>query len=219
MKAQKTFIIGDVHGCLEMLLKLMDTIEWRPETDRLIFLGDYIDRGKDSRGVIDFILSLFERSPYVECLMGNHENILLDFLSGKDLTTFFLNGGRATLNSYRIQNQLLGDSLIPKEHVDFLKSLRTLIELDDYYVVHAGLKPGVPIAEQSLEDLLWIRESFIFSDYNFGKKVIFGHTPFAHPVTMPNKIGLDTGAVYGNKLTCLELPAVRFHFVEAGKVA
>jgi Calcineurin-like phosphoesterase len=219
MEAQKTFIIGDVHGCLGMLLKLMDKIEWRAETDRLIFLGDYIDRGNDSRGVIDFILSVSERSPRVECLMGNHETILLDFLSGKDLTTFFLNGGRATLNSYRISSQHLGDSLIPKEHVDFLKSLRTWIELDDYYVVHAGLKPGVPIAKQSLEDLLWIRESFIFSDYNFGKKVIFGHTPFSQPVTMPNKIGLDTGAVYGNKLTCLELPAHRFHFVEAGEVA
>jgi serine/threonine protein phosphatase 1 len=219
MADQKTFIIGDVHGCLGMLMKLMEKIAWRAETDRLIFLGDYIDRGKDSRGVIDFILSISERSPHVECLMGNHENILLDFLSGRDPATFFLNGGRATLNSYRIHNHALGDLLIPKEHVDFLKSLRTWIELDEYYVVHAGFKPEVSIAKQSLDDLLWIRESFIFSDYNFGKKVIFGHTPFAHPVTMPNKIGLDTGAVYGNKLTCLELPAFRFHFVEAKEVA
>jgi serine/threonine protein phosphatase 1 len=215
MQDQRIFIIGDIHGCLEMLIRLMDKIDWRPQKDRLIFLGDYIDRGEDSCGVIDFVLDISSRSSMVECLLGNHELILLDFLSGRDTTTFFLNGGTATLNSYRFSQQRFGDLLIPAEHVDFLRSLRTWIELDDYYIVHAGFRPGVALEKQNLEDLLWIRDSFIFSDFHFGKRVIFGHTPFSQPLIMANKIGLDTGAVYGNKLTCLELPSLKFHSVEA----
>jgi serine/threonine protein phosphatase 1 len=212
---QKIFIVGDVHGCLKLLLKMMDKIDWRPDTDRLIFLGDFVDRGEDSRGVIDFVLELSSRSPMVECILGNHESILLDFISGRDPATFFLNGGTATLNSYRLCQPQFGDLLIPSEHVQFIKSLRKWIELDRYYIVHAGFRPGVEIGNQSMEDLLWIRDHFIFSDYDFGKKVIFGHTPFSQPLIMANKIGLDTGAVYGNKLTCLELPSFKFHFVEA----
>ncbi|MGD2127112.1 MAG: metallophosphoesterase family protein [Desulfobacteraceae bacterium] len=215
MESERIFIIGDIHGCLEMLKRLMDKIDWDPDKDRLIFLGDYIDRGKDSRGVIDFILEISKIAHSVECLLGNHESILLDFLEGRDYVTFFLNGGAATLNSYRLAHHIEGEPLIPEGHLSFLKSLRKWIELEDYYVVHAGFRPGVDLENQTLEDLLWIREPFIFSEYDFGKRIIFGHTPFSEPVMMENKIGLDTGAVYGNKLTCLELPALKFHWVEA----
>lgn len=211
----KTFIVGDVHGCLDMLKRLMNSIGWSPETDRLIFLGDFIDRGSHSKGVVDYVMRIAKLSERVECLMGNHERILLDFLDGKDTSTFFLNGGAATLSSYRPDRQKYGGFLIPEEHLSFFRSLKLLIELEDYYVVHAGFRPGVPIESQNPEDLLWIRDSFIFSNHYFGKRVIFGHTPFAQPLLMENKIGLDTGAVYGNKLTCLELPSLRFHFVEA----
>jgi serine/threonine protein phosphatase 1 len=126
-----------------------------------------------------------------------------------------LNGGLATLNSYRTDQQKHGGFLIPDEHLSFFRSLKLIIELEDYYVVHAGFRPGVPVPNQSMEDLLWIRDTFIFSNQFFGKRVIFGHTPFAQPLVMENKIGLDTGAVYGNRLTCLELPSLKFHFVEA----
>lgn len=211
----KTFIVGDVHGCLDMLKRLMGSIGWSPEADRLIFLGDFIDRGSQSRGVVEYVMEIAKLSERVECLMGNHEQILLDFMDGKDTNTFFLNGGVATLNSYRSEQQKYGGFLIPDEHLAFFRSLKLLIELEDYYVVHAGLRPGVAIESQSTEDLLWIRDSFIFSNYAFGKRVIFGHTPFAQPLVMENKIGLDTGAVYGNRLTCLELPSFKFHFVEA----
>jgi len=211
----KTFIVGDVHGCLDMLQRLMDQISWRPEVDRLIFLGDFIDRGSDSRGVVEYVLEISKRSEHVECLMGNHEKILLDFLDGRDMNTFFVNGGLATLNSYRGETPKYGGFLIPDEHLSFFRSLKLLIELDDFYIVHAGFRPGVPIEKQTTEDLLWIRDSFIFSNYYFGKRVIFGHTPFAQPLVMENKIGLDTGAVYGNRLTCLELPSLKFHSVEA----
>jgi len=215
MEKEKIFIVGDVHGCLEMLERLMDKIKWRPDRDRLIFLGDYVDRGKDSRGVIEYVRQISGMSDLVDCLLGNHERILLDFVEGKDVTTFFLNGGTSTLNSYRVSQQQPGDSLIPENHLTFLRSLKTSVELDDYYVVHAGLRPGVQLEDQKQEDLLWIREPFIFSNHRFKKKVIFGHTPFSQPLVMDNKIGLDTGAVYGNKLTCLELPAFKFHVVEA----
>lgn len=211
----KTFIVGDIHGRLDMLKRLMGSIGWSPEEDRLIFLGDFIDRGSESKGVVECVMEISKLSERVECLMGNHERILLDFMDGKDTKTFFLNGGLATLNSYRAERQRHGGFLIPDEHLSFFRSLELLIELEDYYVVHAGLRPGVPIENQSPEDMLWIRDSFILSNYNFGKRVIFGHTPFAQPLVMENKIGLDTGAVYGNRLTCLELPSLKFHFVEA----
>lgn len=214
MEIQRIFIIGDIHGCLGMLKRLMDKIDWRLDKDRLIFLGDYIDRGKDSRGVIDFILDLLKVSSLVQCLMGNHESIFMNFLSGSDIRTFLANGGTATLDSYSA-NGVDREPLIPQEHITFLQSLRLWIELEDYYVVHAGFRPGVEIQKQTLDDLIWIRESFIYSDYDFGKKVIFGHTPFNEPLIMDNKIGLDTGAVYGNKLTCFELPSMKFHSVEA----
>ena len=89
------------------------------------------------------------------------------------------------------------------------------MELRDYYVVHAGFRPGVDLEHQTEEDMIWIREPFLSSGYDFGKKVIFGHTPFSKPLVMDNKIGLDTGAVYGNRLTCIELPAERFYFVNS----
>jgi serine/threonine protein phosphatase 1 len=156
-------------------------------------------------------MDLKTRSELVQCIQGNHEKIFLDYLDGTDLSTFFYNGGETTLDSYEKE----GITHIPEEHIAFLKSLDSIIELDDYYIVHAGLRPGVEIHKQTLEDMLWIRDPFIFSDYNFGKKVIFGHTPFTSPLVMKNKIGLDTGAVFGNRLTCLELSSMEFHSVEA----
>ena len=211
MKKDRVFIIGDVHGCLDLLKKLMDKIDWDPEDDTLIFLGDYIDRGHESKGVIDYILEIMATSSHVHCLMGNHEKIFLDYLEGLGKRTFFLNGGDKTLFSY----QLFKNSRphIPDEHRKFLSSLRLWIELEDYFVVHAGFRPGVDIKKQTDDDTLWIRDKFIKSNYDFGKKVIFGHTPFPEPLIMDNKIGLDTGAVYGNQLTCLEVPAMTFHSV------
>lgn len=213
MESERVFIIGDIHGCLDMLKRLMDKIKWRPEKDRLIFVGDYLDRGEDPKGVVDFILEISKTSSLVQCLIGNHENIFLDFLDGGDLAMFLLNGGTTTLTSYGIDNLVEGDSLFPPDHLDFFQNLLPWIELEDYYVVHADLRPGVEIDRQSIDDLIWIREPFIYSDYDFGKKVIFGHSPYSEPLVMDNKIGLDTGAVYDNKLTCLEIPSMKFHSV------
>jgi serine/threonine protein phosphatase 1 len=215
MESERLFVIGDIHGCLDPLKRMMDKIDWRPEEDGLIFLGDYIDRGENSRGVVEYIIEISNASPLVQCLMGNHENILLDFLSSGDPRLLLLNGGMTTLESYQAEEKGEKEALIPPEHEAFFENLYLYIELDDYYVVHAGFRPGVEIDKQATEDLIWIREPFIFSDYDFGKKVIFGHTPLAEPLVMDNKIGLDTGAVYGNRLTCLEIPRMKFYSVEA----
>ncbi len=215
MTDEKIFVIGDIHGCLDMLKRLMDKINWSPDKDRLIFLGDYIDRGKDPKGVVDYILDLSKQSSLVECLKGNHEAMFLDFITGRDRFMFIINGGWKTLESYGMYEGDEDDSAISPEHRAFYESLKPFIELEDYYVVHAGFKPRLEIAAQTEDEFLWIRKSFVSSKYDFGKRVLFGHTPFKEPLIKKNKIGLDTGAVYGNKLTCLELPELKFHSVEA----
>lgn len=215
MTNAKTFIIGDIHGCLDMLERLMDRIAWSQDKDTLIFLGDYIDRGEDPKGVVDYLLGLSKSSSRVECLKGNHEAMFLDFLLGKNREMFLANGGWKTLASYGIYDPKTDESSIPPDHLAFYKSLKLYLEMDEYYIVHAGFSPGLAIKKQTEEDMIWIRRSFIYSDYDFGKKVIFGHTPFNEPLITNNKIGLDTGAVYGNKLTCLELPEERFYAIEA----
>ena len=213
MDAGKSFIVGDVHGCLEMLKRLIDKIEWNPSDDRLIFIGDYIDRGENPKGVVDFVLKLSEDSPSVQCLIGNHEQMLLDYLSDVDPENYIFNGGLSTLRSYKEVRRSERDPLIPSSHLDFFSSLLPMIELEQYYIVHAGFRPNIRIEDQDLIDMVWIRDGFIYSDYDFGKLVIFGHTPFDSPMIMKNKIGIDTGAVYGNCLTCLELPEKKFHSI------
>lgn len=215
MSEGKIFIVGDVHGCLEMLQRLIDKIEWNPSNDRLIFIGDYIDRGENSKGVVDFILKLKKNSPLVQCLIGNHEQMFLDYLSGVDSQSFMLNGGLLTLKSYNEEKLRSEDPLIPSSHLDFFSSLLPMIELEQCYVVHAGFRPNIRLEDQNHVDMIWIRDEFIYSDYDFGEVVIFGHTPFNRPMIMKNKIGIDTGAVYGNRLTCLELPEKKFHSVKA----
>jgi len=215
MKEERVFIIGDIHGCLDMLKRLMDKLVWRPKKDKLIFLGDYIDRGENSKGVVDYIVALTKVSPHVECLLGNHEAMFLDYIFNINRKLYLINGGMTTLKSYGSGHPGEVEILLPPDHSSFYRSLKSFIELDDYLVVHAGFRPGVEIEAQSQEDMIWIRDAFISSHYDFGKKVIFGHTPFNHPLIMKNKIGLDTGAAYGNRLTCMELPEMRFHSVEA----
>ena len=211
----RILVIGDIHGCLSMLKKLMDKIDWQPKSDRLIFIGDYIDRGEDPRGVVEYLLSLLTQSNNIEFLSGNHEAMFMDYLNGRNRDFHLFNGGTTTLASYRAHIPKNSHSLVPEDHMTFYKKLKSYIALEDYYIVHAGFKPGIPAEKQSLDDMLWIRNKFVRSDYAFEKKIIFGHTPFDTPLIQKNKIGIDTGAVYGNKLTCLELPELRFYHVNA----
>ena len=163
-----TYAIGDIHGCLEPLDQLLEKIAPRPE-DELVFVGDYIDRGPQSREVVDRLLALPHRCVF---LMGNHERMLLDFLAGEEEDIYLENGGRATLASYG------GDpDHIPAAHLAFFHSLRPMYETPDYLFVHAGIRPMVPVAEQGAHDLIWIRHEFFKFIGKYPKPVIFGHTP------------------------------------------
>nr|HID59061.1 serine/threonine protein phosphatase [Desulfobacterales bacterium] len=209
----RIFAIGDIHGCFDKLVALMELIDIDFKCDTLLFLGDYIDRGRDSKRVVEFMISLREKNPNTIFLKGNHEGMFLDYLNQIDRFTFLYNGGRQTLDSYLRDPNRSKEGLIPLSHLRFFQSLHLYHETDDYIFVHAGLKEGVRLEDQDEKDLLWIRGDFINSDFDFGKLVIFGHTPFKRPLVQKNKIGIDTGAVYGNRLTCLELPAMRFYSV------
>lgn len=204
------YAIGDVHGCYQKLVSLIDRLEIDFRRDQLIFLGDYIDRGDSAYDVVDFLLNLKDLHPEIIFLRGNHEAMFDGFLSGKDRYTYLVNGGQQTLESYLKQGPDVKGPPIPRRHRRFFEGLSMYHETEEFIFVHAGLRPGVPLEKQKREDMLWIREKFIRSNYNFGKRVVFGHTPFTEPLVQKNKIGIDTGAVYGNKLTCVRLPALEF---------
>lgn len=206
----KTFAIGDIHGTFDRLQNLMQKIPIDLDTDTLVFIGDYIDRGPGSVEVVDYLLELKQRVPGTIFLKGNHEEMLQKYLDGSDRFTYLLNGGQKTLDSYLSQTSQPDSFPIPPEHMDFFKSLQLCHETDSHIFVHAGLRPKVPLASQASEDMLWIRDKFIYSKYDFGKPVVFGHTPLEKPLVEFNKIGIDTGAVYGNALTCVQLPDMRF---------
>ena len=201
----KTIVIGDTHGCYkelkELVLSLEADGEYNRNTDKLIFLGDYIDRGVDSRLVIEFIRNMQEESDNVIALMGNHENMLIDYLDGKDYSWLY-NGCEETIESYKG---------FKKQFYDDIKWMRTLpvYHEDKHFVyVHAGVDVHKPLKKQSKNTLLWTREEFIYNSKKYHKKVVFGHTPTFNlnktdsPVyTITNNLGIDTGCVYGGALT------------------
>jgi len=207
---ERIFAIGDIHGCYDPLVRLLERIPIDWSRDALVFMGDYIDRGPQSFEVVQHLVELQGRHPETVFLKGNHEQMLEDFLSGRDRLTYLSNGGQQTLDSYLRHASGPGRYPIPEAHQRFFESLRLMFETDSYIFVHAGLRRGLPLESQRPEDLLWIREKFIDNRHSFGKRVIFGHTPFNEPRVEPNKIGIDTGAVYGNKLTCVQLPEETF---------
>jgi diadenosine tetraphosphatase ApaH/serine/threonine PP2A family protein phosphatase len=206
----KIFAVGDIHGSFDRLQELMEKIPIDFASDTLVFIGDYIDRGPASVEVVDYLIDLKKRIPEIIFLKGNHEDMLEKYLDGSDRFTYLLNGGQSTLDSYLSRNLQSELYPIPPDHMAFFKSLRLYYETEAYIFVHAGLRPKVPLASQEAEDLLWIRDKFIYSKYNFGKTVVFGHTPLEKPLVESNKIGIDTGAVYGNALTCVQLPELEF---------
>jgi serine/threonine protein phosphatase 1 len=213
-----TCVIGDIHGCCQPLAELLPLIENRAKS--FVFLGDYIDRGSDSKGVIDLLLDFRKRHPQTIALMGNHEMMFLDYLSGHD-ETFFLNaGGVEMLASYGIRPDAGPEAVqaqLPPEHLDFFNNLPIFWEDQHGIYVHAGLEPGVHLSRQVAACCLWVRDEFIRSQHRFEKTVVFGHTVFKKPLVQRNKIGIDTGAVYGGKLTALLLPEREFISVAGEK--
>ncbi|MFO7941211.1 MAG: metallophosphoesterase family protein [Bacillota bacterium] len=203
MEKARILCCSDIHGHAEAFRGLLRAARWRPGEDSLILLGDYIDRGPDSRRVVAEVKTLL-RCPGVFALRGNHEQMLADYLDGTMSGFRYLaNGGDATLAEYRDdEDALLRDAA-------FLKRLPLYHETEEYIFVHAGLMPGVPLRQQSQRDMLWIRDEFI-RGYR-GKTVVFGHTPTPYISGEPgvylgrDKIGIDTGVAYGGHLSMLEL--------------
>ena len=192
--------IGDIHGCLDQLNALMDQVV-PTVSDQVVFLGDYVDRGPASAGVIDYLLEFRATFPATVFLRGNHEQMFTDYLKGHDPTVFLMNGGLKTLSSY----QDSGQWPIPSSHRTFLEELSNCYETEDFIFVHAGLRPGIPLSKQDNSDLLWIRREFISSNYDWGKTVVYGHTPLEEPFLAESRMGLDTGCVYGRQLTCCDV--------------
>ena len=192
--------VGDIHGCLAQLTELMERV--KPTfADRVVFLGDYVDRGPDSAGVIDYLIEFAAIFPKTVFLRGNHEQMFLDYLDGQDSAMFLINGGRQTLDSYRDRRMWP----IPISHRRFFESLEHSFESEHHIFVHAGLRPGIPLAEQADFDMLWIRHEFLESDFDWGKAIVYGHTPRQEPLLGDHRIGVDTGCVYGRQLTCCEV--------------
>jgi serine/threonine protein phosphatase 1 len=219
------YVIGDIHGCIDELRRLVEALPLR-SGDSLIFLGDYIDRGPDSAGVVAYLIALQSelREISLVFLKGNHEDMLLSYLglAGQHGDMFLVNGGKATLASYGLSDSVYPEEAlpaIPTEHLRFYKGLQLYYLMDSFLCVHAGVHPQKLLAEQTEEELLWIRNAFIYSRHRLPYTVLFGHTPQLKAVfyDLPYKIGLDTGLVYGKMLTCLEVDEKVLYQITRGK--
>jgi len=210
----KIVAIGDIHGCVRSLKTLWNKL--KPHRDALhIFIGDYIDRGPNSKGVVDFLLDVRHDRKCI-FLRGNHEQMLLDALLKDEKHNWMYNGGDITLKSYNNPRHV---SDLPQDHLDFYKETRFYFESDDYFFVHAGAPPHQTL-EQSKDDVrsehffLWGREHLNAFETPWEKTVVFGHTPRPYPIRKPNMIGIDTGCVYNEigygKLTAVVLPQTEF---------
>ena len=212
----RIFAIGDIHGCYDKLRSLMKRLPYDPKRDTLVFLGDYIDRGVRSREVLTYLCDLRRQVKNLILLMGNHEYLMLEYhRTGDSALLPFLRhlGIDATLDSYGANNPKSLEEMLflPAEHLQLFQSLLPYWETEDYIFVHAGLEPGIRLAQQSLSSLCESRNSFLSEEHDYGKLVIFGHTAFDMPFVTSTRIGIDTGAVYGNLLTALELPGLVFY--------
>jgi len=240
--------ISDIHGCYREMMALMKQLEKAGldyEKDKIIFMGDYIDRGPDSRKVVAQLIKWHAKYKNFIFLYGNHEDIFRDWINGAPRygsQNWFYNGGKTTYANYNghfgkyhnVNGQPTEwipprNGNFPKKHLDFLfKETVYLHEEKDYVFVHAGLVPGTKTIKENLnfpDTLIWAREGFIDSTWEWGKKVIFGHSAafyprwgkMGQPIIMKNKIGID-GAVCppANKnLIAVELPAEKFYFQES----
>lgn len=199
------YAVGDIHGQIHMLEALVERVPFQ-EDDEIVFLGDYIDRGRDSKAVVDLLIRFKREFPKTVFLRGNHEDMFLDYLSGGGSYhpgVYVMNGGDATLENYRDSS---GDVWLPPEHLKFFNSLEWIHTSRGFIFVHAGLKPGVPIDRQDPMDMVWIREEFLHAEYDFGGPVVFGHTPgWEMKNELPFYLGIDTAAVMGGRLTCVQL--------------
>jgi serine/threonine protein phosphatase 1 len=219
-KGTRIYAVGDVHGRLDLLQQVIGQIESdlakRPSSQSVeIYLGDYIDRGPASRQVIDRLIKR-SRERNAVFLKGNHETYVSEFIQNPAILTDWRQyGGLETLMSYGLQPAIRADAaeqaelarafkyMLPKNHQAFFRSLQLSMTCGDFFFVHAGVKPRVPLAQQREEDLLWIRDDFLLCEDDFGKVIVHGHTPVREPDIRSNRINIDTGAYATGRLSCI----------------
>ncbi len=224
------YAIGDVHGQLELLDRLLDSIArdfaglGRKDRPVLVFVGDYVDRGPMSKGVVDRLIGLKQASVEggafeIRALMGNHEQTMLSFLENPDAGSAWVEfGGGETLVSYGVdrpaprgdreawlRTQVDLQRHLPSAHLAFLRQLELSVIYGDYLFVHAGVRPGVPLDRQDPEDMMWIRGDFLSQPHRLDYVVVHGHTPDEQPFLGPDRINIDTGAYATGVLTAVRL--------------
>jgi serine/threonine protein phosphatase 1 len=226
----RVYAVGDIHGRIDLLdhlfLRVDADLKANPIDEAIqVFVGDYIDRGHASAEVLDRLISRSQTHETV-CLMGNHETCLLEFLEDPAvLTAWGQNGGLTTLLSYGLKPTMHADPekqarlcadlarAMPRAHLEFLRRLPLTYTCGDFFFVHAGVRPGTPLSRQNEDDLLWIRDDFLYHESSFEKVIVHGHTPVRDPDVRKNRINIDTGAYATGKLTCLRLERDQIAFL------
>ncbi len=236
----RIYAIGDIHGREDLLALLLNWIEGDVQSAGskhtvLVFLGDYVDRGPHTPDVLERLIAGFTFMQETVFLRGNHEETLLNFLNSEAIGwSWFKYGGLETLQSYGVAvsadleeatacSEKLSKELsliFPPEHKNFLQHLEIQWSDSDYMFVHAGVRPGVALVDQSDYDMMWIRDDFLNSSEDFGKIIVHGHTIEPDPVIKVNRIGIDTGAFESDRLSCLVLEdnKRRIVYTNQGKV-
>jgi serine/threonine protein phosphatase 1 len=221
----RLYAIGDIHGCRDLLVEMHARIDAEVERDRpadwrIVHVGDYCDRGPDTRGVIDFLIERMAWDSRVVCLRGNHDEGFLSFLEARSGAGIFINnGGETTAASYGVTGDFSAGALertrrslvaaMPAAHAAFLAALPYAITVGDFFFCHTGIRPGVPIDEQEARDLIWIRESFLDDPRLHPKVIVHGHTPSTDVELKANRVNIDTRAFASGRLSALMLDGER----------
>ena len=230
---ERVYAIGDIHGRLDLLENLLSKIDADdaargPAKTTFVLLGDLIDRGPDSAGVLEAARKLKERRN-IRILQGNHEEMFLQALDNEDVLRAFLRfGGKETILSYPISPDAYRDltlpelqqqlrAVVPQSHLEFMREFEDMIQIGDYLFVHAGIRPGVELAQQVSKDLRWIREPFLSDTSQRDFCVVHGHTVTDVPDLRPTRIGIDTGGFRSGKLTAVGLERDQRWFLESTK--
>jgi len=229
----RVYTVGDIHGCNAVLARLHEKIEADAAgfsgEKMIVYLGDYVDRGPDSRGVIERLIGAVPEGFKARFVRGNHDAAVLEFLENAESYRAWRGfGAPETLVSYGVRPPLF-DSLdkfeeartafaaaLPPAHLAFLRRLEMTVSYGDYVFVHAGVRPGIPMARQSEQDLLWIRDEFLMSGARHEKIVVHGHSPVSAPQRLHNRIALDTGVYATGVLSCAVLESTHCRFIQAG---
>lgn len=228
----RIYAIGDVHGRLDLIERMHELIAAEIERDRpadwrVIHLGDLVDRGPASAGVLDLLARRSEEDPRILTVVGNHDLGFLDFLAVPRIDGLFVNhGGVETARSYGVSldardpgalatGRSALEAAVPVHHRAFLAGLPYSLSFGDFFFCHAGIRPGVPLAEQSPEDLVWIRQAFHHAGELHPKVIVHGHTPNAEPEILANRVNVDTAAWQTGRLTALVIEGSEKRFIQA----